>query len=296
MADGEVVIVGTDGVEHVFPPGFDPVKASVIVKTSALKTANEKRLASPSTYDEGVQQWWQQHPNTTRVVRGTLDTLPAVGAMVGGAAATPETLGAGTAVGAALGAGAGRGVRDLIAEHLGIDSPTSPLSKASRIALDTAITAAVPAVASTAKRFLTDPKTTFADLIETVFHPQGTADKVVDYLRTSTPPANLPNAAQWSTPNAAEPFKLADGSWGYRSIATGEPLAEGTSANIFTKSGKTFTTTVPALVDPAADVRQANLLMGSGMSPSAAALKVAAGNSSRFSAIMADVMKSRMVK
>lgn len=290
MADGEVVIVGKDGVEHVFPPGFDPVKASVIVKTAALKTANDTPLQSPSTYDEGLRDWWKQNPKTLQIVRGTLATLPAVGSMVGGAAATPETLGAGTVAGAALGAGVGRGARDLIAEHLGIDDPTTPLSKASRIALDTAITAAVPAIAGTAKRFLMQPKATFADLIETVFHPQGTADKVVDYLRTSTPSATLPKTPPWSLPNAAEPMRLADGSWGYKSMATGEPLAEGAVANVTTKSGKTFSTTVPAAIDHAADVRQAKVLVESGLSPSQAAMKASEGNPSRFTKIMAAFM------
>ena len=272
-----------------FPSTMSDADISMAASRLHLKAMNEKPLASPSTYDEGVQQWWQQHPKTLQIARGTLDTLPAVGAMVGGAVATPETLGGGTVAGAALGAGAGRGARDLIAEHLGIDSPTTPLSKASRIALDTAITAAVPAVASTAKRFLTDPKTTFADLIETVFHPQGTADKVVDYLRTSAAPASNA-AAPWAMPNAAEPMKLADGSWGYRSIATGEPLAEGTTANVITKSGKTFSTTVPALIDPAADLRQAKVLVESGLSHSQAAMKASEGSPQRFAKIMSGFM------
>ncbi len=35
LADQEVVIVGDDGTEHVFPPGFDPVKAAGIVRQGA---------------------------------------------------------------------------------------------------------------------------------------------------------------------------------------------------------------------------------------------------------------------
>ncbi len=138
MADGEVVIVDKDGIEHVFPSGFDPIKAAGIVRNIPLTEANAKPLSSPSTYDEGVRAWWKtEHPQARQLVRGALDTLPVAGAMVAGTLAGPETLGAGTIPAAAVGAGIGRGGRDLIAEWLGVDDPTSPLSKAGRIALDT---------------------------------------------------------------------------------------------------------------------------------------------------------------
>jgi len=288
MAENQRIDIPEVGIVE-FPSTMSDADIARAASRLHLKAMNEKPLTVPSTFDEGVQAWWQQHPKTRQLAKGTLDTLPAMGAMVGGVLATPETLGGGTVAGAALGAGAGRGARDLIAEHLGIESPTSPLSKGSRIALDTAITAAVPAVANTAKRLLTDPKTTFADLIETVFHPQGTADKVVDYLRTSARPISTA-AAPWSAPNSAEPFKLADGSWGYRSIASGEPLAPGTVANVVTKAGKTFAATVPAPIDPAADIRAAKMLVESGFSPSAAAMKASEGNAARFSKIMSAFM------
>jgi hypothetical protein len=38
MADQEVVIVGADGTEHIFPPGFDPKRAAAIVKGGDAKS------------------------------------------------------------------------------------------------------------------------------------------------------------------------------------------------------------------------------------------------------------------
>ncbi len=40
MADGEVVIVGDDGTEHVFPAGFDPKKAAAIVKGASSSSGS----------------------------------------------------------------------------------------------------------------------------------------------------------------------------------------------------------------------------------------------------------------
>lgn len=50
----EVVILGTDGTEHVFPPGFDPKRAAQIVRQQTLKAANAAPLTEPSTYGAGV--------------------------------------------------------------------------------------------------------------------------------------------------------------------------------------------------------------------------------------------------
>lgn len=44
MADQEVVIIGEDGTEHVFPAGFDPKKAAGIVRNAPLMAANAKPL------------------------------------------------------------------------------------------------------------------------------------------------------------------------------------------------------------------------------------------------------------
>lgn len=97
------------------------------------------------------------------------------------------------------------------------------------------------------------------------------------------------------TPNAS-PVKMPDGTWGYLEKGTQTLLPEGTTANVVTKSGKTWTTTVAAPVDIAADVRQTKVLIDSGVSPSLAAMKASEGNPARFAKVMAEIMKSRMVK
>src|SRR5258708_6356482 len=97
------------------------------------------------------QTWADRYPNVAGVARGVVNTLPVLGAAVGGALATPETLGTGTIAGAALGAGVGRGARDLIAEYTGLEPKSSPLAKAGTIALDTAVTAAVPGMIEAVK-------------------------------------------------------------------------------------------------------------------------------------------------
>jgi hypothetical protein len=257
-----------------------------VVKSDPLPTLTVADAPPPAP------TFWDTHPNTRRVVRGALDTLPAVGGMTGAALAAPETVGVGSIPAAVAGTATGRLLRDQIAEAIGVDSPTSPLSKAGRIALDSAITAVVPIAANRAKVMLANPKATLGDILDGIVHPMKAADDLVAYLRASP---SVPASAPWSGSNA-EPVKLPDGSWSYKSLATGEPLAEGETANVFTKGGKTFTATVPAPIDPAADLRQAELLINSGSSPSEAASKVANGNASRFSSIMASVMKSRMVK
>lgn len=64
MPDGqEVVILGTDGTEHVFPPGFDPKRAAAIVRGSGVPDASlsmayrgkRDNLANPQSASE-VQQ------------------------------------------------------------------------------------------------------------------------------------------------------------------------------------------------------------------------------------------------
>ena len=52
-----------------------------------------------------------------RAIRAGLNTLPTVGMITGGILATPETLGIGTAAGAALGAGAGTRIKKSLAKN-----------------------------------------------------------------------------------------------------------------------------------------------------------------------------------
>ena len=259
-----------------------------VVKSEPLPTLTVTD-DQPSAPPSAMQTFWTQHPNAAQLARGTLNTLPMVGGIAGAAVATPETLGAGTIVGGALGTGAGQGARDLLVEALGLDSPTTPLSKGSRIALATAISAALPAAVGTAKRVLTDPKGTLADLLETFSHPQKTTDAIVSYLRSSST-ASVPPVSEGFTLPQAVPYKMADGTWGVKS-AVGNELTPGQTVNVWTNSGKQFVTTVPKPIDPHADIRAAQMLTSSGLSPYQAAMKASEGNPARFSKIMSAFMQ-----
>ena len=174
MPPQEVTFGDTDvkpvGTEFTFR-GSDATKVSTPAPTEPPKP-------SPT--------WMQQHPKTRAVAKGVLDVIPALTGTAGaalGVPMAPETLGASVAAGGALGVGVGRGARDLIAEAIGVDDPSSPLSKGARIALDTAVAAAFPVVAEAVHRAVTNPRATLADVLDIVFHPQTSADQVVSALR-----------------------------------------------------------------------------------------------------------------
>ncbi len=113
---------------------------------------------------EAAKPWTERYPKTGQLVKGALDTLPAVGGIVGGALSTPETLGVGTIPGVALGVGAGRGARDLAAEALGVDYPSSPTAKAARIAADTAVAGVTQAVMPGVAHAVKEPIATLREL------------------------------------------------------------------------------------------------------------------------------------
>lgn len=100
------------------------------------------------------------------VATSALNALPGAGAIVGGVLATPETLGAGSIAGAAVGAGIGRGLRDLITEGLGLERPSSPASKAGRIALDTSETAAAAAILPGLWEAIKTPGKTVSEVVQ----------------------------------------------------------------------------------------------------------------------------------
>lgn len=110
--------------------------------------------------------WMDEHPTTAALAEGVVNTLPAAGAIAGGAIATPETLGTGTVAGAALGAGVGRGLRDLIAHTIGLES-TTPTQKAKNIALDTTETAAAQAILPGLVTALSTPGQTVKEALNT---------------------------------------------------------------------------------------------------------------------------------
>lgn len=101
----------------------------------------------PGTYDHlprtkpkdtvpTVAPWTKEYPMTAATIQSGLNALPGIGGIVGGALSTPETLGAGTALGVGLGVGGGRAVRDLLAQALGLEPVDTPVEKGARVALD----------------------------------------------------------------------------------------------------------------------------------------------------------------
>jgi hypothetical protein len=95
-----------------------------------------------------------------------LDALPGAGAVVGGVLATPETLGGGTLAGAALGAGAGRGLRDLIGAGLGLQPPTTAMREGKQIALDVGETYVAGKVLPALWEAIKAPGATVADVFD----------------------------------------------------------------------------------------------------------------------------------
>lgn len=93
---------------------------------------------------------WQQHPTMKQFLQSATQSMPGIGAIAGGLASTPETLGTGTIFGTALGAGAGRGAQDLLEQALGLQD-TTPLEKTKNIGMDTLLTATVPGVIEAVK-------------------------------------------------------------------------------------------------------------------------------------------------
>lgn len=141
------------------------------------------------------QTFWDQHPTVAHIARSALDALPGAGAIVGSALGGAAGLPTGPAdlaiaAGAAgLGAGAGRGLRDLLTEGTGLEKPTTPTSKAVRIGVDTAGTAAtdiaMPAIAGAIRH----PLTTAGDALDATLHPRDTLQFAADALRGESAPA-----------------------------------------------------------------------------------------------------------
>jgi hypothetical protein len=107
--------------------------------------AGDAQAAMAQQRAQDKSSFWGQHPNIKQGVKIGLDTLPGLGAIGGGLLATPETFGGGTVIGGALGAGAGRGLRDIATQFLGMEN-TTPLQKGVNIGVDTAITGLTPGV------------------------------------------------------------------------------------------------------------------------------------------------------
>lgn len=142
----------------------------------------------PDTFAGGVKASLKD--TATQVGHKALDALPAIGGIVGGVLSTPETLGTGTIGGIALGVGGGRALRDLIAEGLGLEAPTSAASKGARVALDTAEAAAAQAVLPGVIEAIRTPGRTVREVYDVV-------NKVLPAkLRLSIPPGMANTSAK----------------------------------------------------------------------------------------------------
>jgi hypothetical protein len=135
---------------------FDPSKPfTVAAPTPDFTTTNEppSTALKAAAYGKDAMQL-------------ALDALPGAGAVVGGVLATPETFGGGTLAGAALGAGAGRGLRDLIGAGLGLQPPTTAMREGKQIALDVGETYVAGKVLPALWEAIKAPGATVADVFD----------------------------------------------------------------------------------------------------------------------------------
>lgn len=84
MADQEVVIVGKDGTEHVFPPGFDPKKAAAIVagQSGPAPTTSPQGMGAQAL-DQVTRMGKQVGKNIIQPFVHPLDTMIAIGQLPG---------------------------------------------------------------------------------------------------------------------------------------------------------------------------------------------------------------------
>ena len=160
-----------------------------IVKSEPLRVVSGPSEQPPQS-TSALNEYWKNHPNQRQLAVGTLNTLPMVGAVGGGVLAAPETMGAGAVWGTAVGAGAGRGLRDLLAEGLKLEPETTPYGKAARIGIDTALAAATPAATAFVKRLFQEPKEVVADVLDIIGSPSKTLSSTADALRAQSAAAN----------------------------------------------------------------------------------------------------------
>ena len=104
MADDKKppLIVEFNGEEYEIPAvnpktGADTTDADISRFLKAIPASNAKDVPKAPT-------WTAKYPNVAAAARGVVNTLPAVGALVGGVVSTPESFGLATVPGAALGA------------------------------------------------------------------------------------------------------------------------------------------------------------------------------------------------
>ncbi len=182
MPQGSRLVQTPEGVQE-FPADATDVEISAAL--NAIPSANVPPKAKARTWADVGKD----------VARSAANALPAIGGIVGGAVSGGGTLGTATIPGVALGVGAGRGLRDLITESTGLEEPTTPTSKAARIALDTGTAAATQAVLPGA--------------IEAIRTPVKTMSEAAVTFRNTLPPAIralLPKLEGLKAPTAAAPI------------------------------------------------------------------------------------------
>lgn len=275
--DPELVIMDGAGREHVFPPGFDPQKAAGIVRAQGAGT----ETSDPN------EAWWNSiKKQSGQLVTGAVNSLPAIGGLVGGALSTPESLGVATVPGMAVGAGVGRGARDLLAEWLQLEKKTSPLTKAATIALEIGTTAAAAKVLPVIADAVQNPKAVLGEVISRNAHPLKTMDELATALKASraakpTPMAAFPehmvdlerfggsssgyvageaaSTASEALPGLSGPqatyVKLPDGTFGLQ----GPGLQEGDVVNVMTRGGHAVMKTVGKILDTTNGVTRATV-------------------------------------
>ena len=154
MPQREVVIVGNDGREHVFPPGFDPKRAAAIVRGQATRKQATPPPAA-ATADMMAQSTFEGDPTAPRTWTDTaVDALPMLGGIgggiVGGIGGTVLGMGVGgvpgAVGGATLGGGAGESARQLINRARGADAPATALDAATGIGIQGAVQGASEAL------------------------------------------------------------------------------------------------------------------------------------------------------
>ncbi|MEK9722468.1 MAG: hypothetical protein VW405_03140 [Rhodospirillaceae bacterium] len=180
QAPSEVVVIDSDGTQHVFPPGFDRARAEEIVRAGRVDTQ------APAVA-----------PRARTWIDTAVDLLPAAGATVGGVlggATGIPTLGAGSVPGAMIGAATlgagGESLRQLINRYRGVPTPATPGDAARDIAKEAIIGAAgegvgrfvmTPAMNWGARRFMQSAlKPPFWKVVQDV--KQGAQPQVVQTL------------------------------------------------------------------------------------------------------------------
>lgn len=140
MAAGEVVIVGADGTEHVFPPGFDPKKAAALVRGQS----------KPSTPDTSrLDRLVSMLPSADTVVNAIPSATGMAGGIIGGIGGSAFGFGVGGVPGAiggaTVGGAGGEALKQLVNTLRGRVTPATPLKAAGDIAKEGATQGALEA-------------------------------------------------------------------------------------------------------------------------------------------------------